>query len=183
MPDNQKLNNFHKFLKIISAGLFVGIPMIPLASMAIPTTQQNPCPSIFYEEPYNRLIDRTFPNCPSNVLGQLPLPDQRQTPVATVTPRNDTIDVRLVNQTNTNVTYQVIGDTQKRILPGQSDTTLLALNVPVTVSISRPDGGLLKVETLVPEAGMLELKLDETVDFGKDKNSIVVEEDGSVFLN
>lgn len=191
----------------ICGSLLLGLPTIPLATLAETNSLLNPCPGIYYEEPYNSRI-LVPEGCPPNARtiatqglgpnqgGQFPeqpqtpavspstppLPGERQEPVAIVMPANGMVDVKLVNNTNTSVTYQVVGDTDERILSGRSDTTLRSLEVPVTITVGRPDGGLLMVNAEASEDGMLEVMLTETTDLGTDENLISIEDDGAVFL-
>ncbi len=49
----------------IFSSLLIGLPAIPLAASAAPTSAVNPCPSIFYEEPHNNQI-LVPQGCPPN---------------------------------------------------------------------------------------------------------------------
>lgn len=55
------------------------------------------------------------------------------------------VDIRLVNQTNSRVCYQVIGETRQRLVSPQAAVTLQNLNLPATVTFFRPDRGFLQV--------------------------------------
>ncbi len=166
----------------------------------------NPCPRIYYEEPFN--TRNVVPQgCPPNALTQQmqqqgftpgvvipvrpavsvpqpPLPSQRQTASTQVALADGKVNIRLVNETGADITYQVIGDTQPRMLQGKSNVMLQGLNAPTTLTLYRKDRGLLQV---VPQAtstpGMLEVKLDETTDQNMNKGSVRVQEDGTVFVN
>ncbi|MEA5505031.1 hypothetical protein VB735_18350 [Halotia wernerae UHCC 0503] len=166
----------------------------------------NPCPRIYYEEPFNnrnvvpqgcppnahtqQLQEQGFtpgvvvPVSPEVSVPQPPLPSQRQTASTKLALADGKVNIRLVNETGANVTYQVIGDTQPRTLEGKSNVMLQGLNAPITLTLYRKDRGLLQV---IPQAtstpGMLEVKLDETTDPGMDKGSVRVQEDGTVFVN
>lgn len=51
----------------IFSGLILGVPLISTAALASPVQRLNPCPRIYYEEPYNnRLI--VPQNCPPNAI-------------------------------------------------------------------------------------------------------------------
>jgi hypothetical protein len=115
---------------------------------------------------------------------QTPPSAQQQGPVATVFPRNGTVDVRLVNGTGANVTYQVVGDTGSRSLQGKSNALLQGLRVPTTLTFYREDGGLLEVTPQrTSQQGILEVTLRETTDVGIDRGALRIAENGSVFLN
>lgn len=91
--------------------------------------------------------------------------------------------MKLVNQTYTNVTYQVIGDTKPRTLSGRSDITLENLRAPITITFYRPDRGFLQVHPQTSEAGMLEVTLSEATNFAADKTVMTIQKNGNVFLN
>ncbi|MEH2374568.1 hypothetical protein [Nostoc sp.] len=107
-----------------------------------------------------------------------------QTPIATIALANGKVTIRFVNDTAANITYQVIGDTAPRSLEGKSDVILQDLNVPVTVTFQRPDGGQLIV-TPQPssEPGSLEVKFNEATDAAQGRSALRIERNGSVFLN
>ncbi len=118
--------------------------------------------------------------------GQVPpVPVQsRQAPSARIALANGRVNVRLVNDTAANITYQVIGDTAPRSLAGKSDVTLQGLSAPVTVTFEREDGGQLTV-TPQPssEAGNLEVTFNEATDATQGRSAMRIEPSGSVFLN
>jgi hypothetical protein len=113
-----------------------------------------------------------------------PTPEQQQAASAQINPLGDKISIRLVNQTGTDITYQVIGDTNQRTLAGQSQATLQTLNVPTTITFYRSDYGLLMARPQVSsQPGVLEVSLWPTTDLGMDKNALTVERTGAVYLN
>lgn len=114
---------------------------------------------------------------------QPPAPEQ-QTPSTRIALVNGRVDVRLVNDTGANVTYEVIGDTPARSLEGKSNVTLEGLTAPVTVTFRREDGGLLSVTPRPSsQSGTLEVTLKETTDVGQDRSALRIQETGAVFLN
>lgn len=168
----------------VLTNLLVGISAIPLSSQAIPVPQLNPCLSLSPEALVNPgRANRAGENC--TVLAQTtpPLPEELQPPSATVVLVDGTVNVRLVNQTYTDITYQVVGDTEPRTLSGRDDVTLRTLRVPVTITFQRPDRGLLLVSPEASEAGSLEVTLTETTDLDVDKSVMTIQETGDVFLN
>lgn len=116
---------------------------------------------------------------------QPPLPSQQQSPIFQIAPVNGQVNIRLMNDTVAPVTYQVLGDTAPRTLSGKTEVMLTALKTPVTVTFYRQDGGLLSVDPqLASETdGMLQVRLQETTDLGSDKNALIVERTGNIFLN
>jgi hypothetical protein len=166
----------------------------------------NPCPRIYYEEPFNSR--NVVPQgCPPNALTQQlqtqgmtpsqvvpvspqvsvpqpPLPSQQQAPSIKLALANGKVNVRLVNDTGANITYEVIGDTKPRSLEGKSNAMLQGLQAPVTLTFYRQDGGLLKVTPqAATEQGMLEVTLNEATEVSKDKNTLRIQNDGTVLLN
>jgi hypothetical protein len=124
------------------------------------------------------------PGSPNTSIIQPPLPSEQQAPSATIALANGRVNIRLVNETATNVTYQVIGDTAPRSLPGKSDVILQSLSAPVTVTFQREDGGQLTVTPQSSsESGSLEVRFDEATDVAQGKSAMRIEQNGSVFLN
>ncbi|MEH1830774.1 MAG: hypothetical protein V7L29_01490 [Nostoc sp.] len=115
---------------------------------------------------------------------QPPLVEPRQTPNATITLTNGKLNIKLVNETAANITFQVIGDTAPRSLAGKSDVTLQALSAPITVTFEREDHGQLIV-TPQPssDAGNLEVTFKEATDAAQGRSTMRIERNGSVFLN
>ncbi|MFN6470587.1 MAG: hypothetical protein RMY36_013060 [Nostoc sp. SerVER01] len=110
--------------------------------------------------------------------------EPRQAPSARIALTNSRVNIRLVNDTATNVTYQVIGDTAPRSLPGKSGVTLQGVTVPVSVTFQREDGGQL---TVTPQAssepGSLEVTFNEATDATQGRSAMRIEQNGSVFFN
>ncbi|MEH2316442.1 hypothetical protein [Nostoc sp.] len=107
-----------------------------------------------------------------------------QTPNATIALNNGKVNIRFVNDTAANITYQVIGDTAQRSLQGKSDVILQSLKAPITVTFQREDGGQLLV-TPQPssEPGSLEVRFNEATDAAQGRSAMRIERNGSVFLN
>ncbi|MBD2523589.1 hypothetical protein [Nostoc sp. FACHB-133] len=108
----------------------------------------------------------------------------RQTPSATIALANGTVNIRLVNDTAANVTFQVIGDTAPRSLQGKSNVILQGLRAPVTVTFEREDGGQLIVTPQASsEPGNLEVRFNEATNAAQGRSAMRIERNGSVFLN
>ncbi|BAY44369.1 hypothetical protein SAMD00079811_19670 [Scytonema sp. HK-05] len=113
-----------------------------------------------------------------------PAPEQRQAPSSIIALRDGRVTVRLVNDTAAPITYQAIGDTAPRTLPGKSEVLLQRLATPTTVTFQRQDNGLLMVRTQPSsQAGVLEVRLDETTDLQMDTKAMSIQQNGQVFLN
>lgn len=157
-------------------------PSNPGAVPSSPATPDGLTPPTPDQEPSPGTLPST-PPAPGSVL-QPPLPEQRQSPSATVMPINGKVSIRLVNQTGANITYQVIGDTNQRSLQGKSNVNLLDLSAPVTLAFKRNDGGLLMVSPQASsQPGMLEVTFTETTDLTTDRTTMTVQKTGAVFLN
>ncbi|BAB77028.1 hypothetical protein ACN23B_26725 [Anabaena sp. FACHB-709] len=190
--------------------LLIGLSTISQSAVAQPQMPTvNPCPSIFYEEPHrNRVM--VPPGCPPNAatlrlqqqgqtLGQPtilvvprrtgvrpiqpPVPESRQSAIATITPTAGTVDVKLKNNTNAGISYQAIGHTQPRYITGGQEFILRNLPTPVTITLVREDGGLLKVMPMSTSQGVLSVSLDETTNFDNNQGVLRIQRNGQVFLN
>lgn len=206
--------NFSKSAEVFGAilgGLLISLPAIPQVVAQESTPKVNLCRSIFDERPHNTPV--VVPQgCPPNALtqrltnpnpsifseppynrsrapvspqpGAKPVLEPQQTPIATITLNDGKVNIKLINDTATNVTFQVIGDTAQRSLQGKSDLILQGLTAPVTVTFQREDGGQLIV-TPQPssEPGSLEVSFKEATDAAQARSALRIEPDGSVFLN
>lgn len=210
----------------IVGGVLISLPAIPLAASAQTVStlgQVNPCPGIYYEEPFNstRIVpqgcqpnaatqgiqtgrmmpnqgmmpDRTVlrdreairepltPMPPPAGVSQPPLPEARSNPIAMVQPTNGTVDVKLRNNTNATISYEAVGHTQPRFIPGGEDVVLQNLPTPVTITMVRPDQGLIQVIPASPQQGMLEVSLQEETTLDDNQGVLRIQDDGRVFLN
>jgi hypothetical protein len=150
----------------------------------MPVPQINLRPSLFSQAPSAPgSTDIPIDISPAAIPATPPLPEQQQPPSAKVVPVDGRVNVRLMNQTYTSVTYQVIGDTQPRTLGGRSDIMLQNLKTPVNITFQRPDRGLLRVSPQPTEPGMLEVTLTETTDLTTDRTAMTIQVNGNVILN
>lgn len=161
-----------------------------LPSSANPSQEQTrlgvggeaPAPGVSSQSPVSS--DQTQQPSQGAVSTEQPLLQPRQTPSTTIALANGTVNVRLINDTAANVTYQVIGDTAPRSLQGKYNVTLQGLQAPVTVTFEREDGGQLIV-TPQPssESGSLEVRFKEATNAAQGRSTMRIERNGSVFLN
>lgn len=154
-----------------------------------PSTVLNPRPSIFNEPPYNRAGTSVITPAVSPVLPaqtkppmQPPLPENRSQPIARVMPMDGKVNVKLKNNTNALITYEAIGYTQRRSLPG-GEETVLRLPIPVTITTVRQDNGLVDVIPVASQQGMLEVSLNESKNLDDNAGALRIQKDGQVFLN
>lgn len=199
---NQKKQKSAGLVSAICGSLVIGLPAIPLAASAVPASKVNPCPGIYYEEPYNstRLVPQGCPpNAASRQLGvprvtttpilppnsiTPPLPENRSNPIANITPIDGKVDVKLINTTNGVISYEAIGYTQRRFLAGGEEIVLQNLPTPVTITTVRQDKGLVDVNAVpVSQAGMLEISLNESKQLDDNLGALRIQRDGQVFLN
>lgn len=174
---------------VICGSLLIGMPVIGATtpshvndrtSITMPVTQLHSILAQAPSHPGSTNVPRTTPRTNR---AATPAPEQLQPPSAMVTLVNGTVNIKLVNQTYTNINYQVIGDTKPRTLPGRSDITLRNLKTPTNITFQRPDRGLLQVRPQSTEAGMLEVTMSETTDFSADRTAMTVQANGKVYLN
>lgn len=199
-------------LKRIFSGLAIAIPLLPLTAFAIPkrpNPNRNPCPKIYYEEPYNNKIlvpAGCTPNAATqrwkktgqavdqslNVVSpdtnvepiQPPIPQNRADAIATIKPMMGKVSVMLKNDTNARISYQAVTHTQVRYLEGGEEVVLRDIPTPVTITMVREDKGLLRVMPMSDEQdGMLTVTLDEKNTFDNNQGVLRIQSDGDVFLN
>lgn len=208
------MNKLQKLLKTPTAlGAIFGSLLVgaPVATEAVSAQATNPCPGIYYEEPFaNRILvpegcppnaaterqagmrdSRFEPMTPGTVTTPgadlprvIPSPEMRSEPIAMVTPADGMVSVKLINNTNAMITYEAVGHTERRTLSGSEEVTLTELPTPVTLTMVRQDNGFLTVEAEESDSGMLVLSLDEESTFIDANQGVVeIQEDGEVFLN
>ena len=186
----------------IVLGSFTGIVLFSSISTAAPTPEINPCPGIYYEEPYNKLLvvpqgcppdamipqsvneQTALPTLPSMkpMLPNQPLlPEDQQPVVATIVPQMGKVGVFIKNVTNTPITYQVIGNTQQRTLAARAEIMLEALPVPATLTFLRSDGGLVNVVPMGnSEPGVLGLTLNGAMGLSDSQTTVRILSSGKV---
>lgn len=195
------------FFNALLGGLLIGLPALSIAADAAPVRG---CPGIYYEEPFNN--DRIVPQgCPPNAATQrlieredlpasqyeTPMPSGRAMPVQPPLPQEQAdaitnialaggkFDVMLMNNTNTLVSYEVIGHTQRRYLQGGEQVMLQGIPAPATIAMTRPDNGFVDITPVSGSAaGVLTISLDEDESPRDQSQGVLsIEPDGQVFLN
>lgn len=162
------------------------------------TSVLNPNPSIFSEAPYNQSqlilaeirLTKQAPT-PENSDAQNATPSEtevkpwseaQENRIALVKAINGQFNIRLINSTNTEVTYELVGHTNQRQLTGNTNFLLEDLAMPVTVTVLREDGGLVRVTPRPAAPGILELRLDEALNLDQDRRAVRVREGGSLLI-
>lgn len=108
--------------------------------------------------------------------------EPERTPDGRMVPVNNQVNVKLINQTNARLFYEVVGQTTRRSLESKSRVDLQELKLPASILFRRQDNGFLKVRLNPVGKGVLELKLDETADLDAEKKSLNIRKDGTLFL-
>lgn len=160
--------------------IFAQAPQATPSPIQSPLPEQQPSSTTTPVQP-SLPAQQQPPSTPTPI--QPPLPEQQQPPSTTVVLNQGKVSIKLVNHTGAKITYQAIGNTAPRSLPGKSDVTLKDLVAPITVTFKRDDGGLLNATGRSLTPGVLELTLDATTDLGIDKQSMQIQPTGDVFLN
>ncbi|NEO99861.1 MAG: hypothetical protein F6K58_14510 [Symploca sp. SIO2E9] len=109
--------------------------------------------------------------------------EQLQSPVTTVSMSEAKLNIIMVNETGTKVTYGVLGQDSQLNLEVEQSQTLKNLEAPIDISFYRPDRGPIKVITRASKVGELQVILQRGTDFDTDKSVLSVQETGQVFLN
>jgi hypothetical protein len=154
--------------KLSKAIVVLMLGSIPVVGVAGGNALANPEPTNSSARPYR----------------SIPAPEQLQAASAIAFPVNGRINVRIQNLTNAAVSYEVVGQTSQRTLPGRAQYSLRNLPAPATLTFRRSDGGLLRIQpyaSAIP--GQLDVILTETSDFNQDRISMRIQQNGAVYLN
>lgn len=178
------------------SSVLLGFSIAPAAS-AQTRPVLNPCPGIYYEEPFNSVYAAPE-GCPPNAATQgltgqeqvpvrtpvyPPVTEDADNPIATITPTDGTVGVRLQNNTNAIITYQAVGYTERQVLQGGEAAVLQGLPTPVTIRMTRQDDGFIEAKPVSTQTGLLEIALDETTSLEQSDRTLRIQEDGQVFTN
>jgi lipoprotein-anchoring transpeptidase ErfK/SrfK len=109
-------------------------------------------------------------------------PAQLKEPTTTISLPKGQVNISLVNQTGTAVTYQVLGDTEERRLPINTKQTLQRLPTPANMSFYRPDRGPIDATVRATAPGELQLIFKRGPNFDRDHTFLTVLDSGQVFL-
>lgn len=183
-----KLNQLVNKLGLIccSSLLVVSLPLSSIAQtpQPAPSSVLNPKPSIFNESIYKRDRTPTNNNTKPSLPLSPPLPEESSNAIATVTPINGKVSVKLKNNTNTAITYEAIDYTERRTLAGKGEIVLKDLPTPVTLTLVRPDNGFIQIAaTSVANSGLLEVSLSEGKALSDQQSALRIQQNGRVFVN
>lgn len=196
--------NLTTYITVKSFGIVLGslTGIAVFSSISTAATGVNPCPSIYYEEPYDRLLVvpqgcppnktipklvnqqtgmQTFPSVKPVMPDEPLLPEDQQPVLATIVPQMGKVSVFLKNATDAPITYQVLGNTEERTLAARAEIMLKDLPVPATLTFLRSDGGLVKAVPIAnSESGVLDLTLDESMGLSDSQTTVRVQSSGKV---
>lgn len=113
----------------------------------------------------------------------IPLPESRDQVVEIASPTDNQLSISLMNNTGALVTYEVVGDTQVRELMPNESAMLQDLPLPKTITLVRPDAGLLDITAESMEDGMLQISLSAETTLDSTQGVIRIQPDGQVFVN
>jgi hypothetical protein len=158
-------------------GFVTGVALsLPLAAIALPTASTSQPTTSNTAQPQTAQTQIAQPQ-----IAQTTAADD--SPDTAINPQNGKVNIRFVNETGTNIEYQVISDTEPRVLAGRQSMVLEGLPVPSTLTFRRQDFGFLQVSYQRDVPGTLTVTVKETPDFGSDRTSIYVDPTGKVFFN
>lgn len=112
---------------------------------------------------------------------QPPMPADQMRTMGNINVNGSTVNVTLNNDTNANITYQVIGQTNDRLLSGGNEAELLNLPLPITITVQREDSGLIDIKNQVSEDGEVSFSLEEEGNSSASQLTIRIQEDGTIF--
>ena len=112
-----------------------------------------------------------------------PLPTELSEAIAFVSPVDSQLAISLMNDTGATITYEVVGDTQRRTLMMGESAMLQGVPLPATITVVRLDNGLLDISASSSEAGMLEISIMQEASLDDTQGVIRIQEDGQVFVN
>jgi hypothetical protein len=109
-------------------------------------------------------------------------PAQLKEPTATMSLPRGQVNIALVNQTGTAITYQVLGDTEERRLSADTKYTLQRLPAPANMSFYRPDRGPIDATIQAIAPGELQIVFNRGPNSDRDHTFLSVLDSGQVFL-
>jgi hypothetical protein len=115
---------------------------------------------------------------------EVPPVETIQSPSGSVSVMEGVISIKLINKTNAKIRYATLGKNSRFDLNGMAEVTLKNVKVPLSFFFRRLDNGFLQPKILTSvTAGLIEIELDATTDFGEDRTTMWVNQDGIVYFN
>ena len=103
---------------------------------------------------------------------------------ADLEPENGEVSIELVNTMDTEITYQLVGDTEAQSLAPSETVMLTSIEPPTTLNIYRKDGGLLSaIAEETDDPSKVQIMVNPTDELEGDERAIWINEQGEVFVN
>lgn len=127
---------------------------------------------------------QALPTSGQNTLpdASLPLPESLEDPITTIELTEEFITISLTNNIGTDITYEVIGDTERRTLAAGETTVLRGIELPSTIALVRPDSGLVEISTST-ERDKLNLSISAETGLDDTQGVVTIQDNGYVFVN
>jgi hypothetical protein len=181
---------------ITGSGIVIALEANSVKAQTSSLDGVNPCPRIYYTEPFNSNLPAPA-GCPANGAGvRLPAPEDDITgaPVgepdsqivqgpadAMIMSVDGEIRIRLINTMNVPVNYYILGNTGLRYLSGGSREILTNLDAPIRLSFAREDDGFIATTMDMSDQGILEVQLNEAYDPENRDGALIILENGEVY--
>jgi hypothetical protein len=190
---NQSFKINLSWLAALSGGLLVSLTTISLAGgpppQGKPVAQPNSTPEVPQAAPQTtpqaapqttpQAVPQTTPQAAPQTTTLLKFPF----PSAKVAPSNGTLTIRLVNNTNLPINYQIVGYAAEKTLEKGATIEINKLTTPLNITYQRPDGGFLIAMPKATDPKILDVTFSLTNDLSADTKSMNIQADGLVFLN
>lgn len=164
----KNLRNFNLGVAVPALLLFSGSLVLPFAQSAEAMPRNN-----------SERMDSSITNFSTTT----PPAVEQEFKEGQMNPVNGEVTIKLVNEMNTPVTYQLIGDTSDRQLSSDSMITLQSVEAPTTLTFYRPDGGFINaIPQPTEETGVLQITLEEAYDVDNDAQALRINEQGEVYI-
>lgn len=165
--------------KIWTVAMGGALLSLPAALAAKPAAAQvNPCPSIYMEYGIMREGCSVYGATP---MAQPTVGSPAGNAIASVGLAEGTFDVRIINETNSQVNYEAVVATGDRLLPQGAEAVLRGLEPPTSLMFFQEDSGLVSVEVETMD-DMLQITLTPAGRIGEDESVVRVQEDGQVYV-
>lgn len=166
-------------MKLINPLLMAGVLVVsPLVLLGNAPSSAQTRQAILQEFPADSAISQN----PAAPIVAPPV-ENLQPPAATLSLPDGRVDIILVNQTGTQVVYQVLGQPNQASLAADATNRLGRLSTPANLSFYRPDRGPIEVTAQAIGPGQLRVIFKRGANLDIDRLSLTVQETGQVFLN
>lgn len=116
-------------------------------------------------------------------LAELPPFSSRHEPVDDIDPSDGMVDIRVYNRTGDDISYRVVGNTDFRTLSPDSSEELAGLPLSVNFFFARSGEGLATATVEVNETeNIVEVFIEEAVTLRNERDSILIDEMGSIYI-